>query len=207
MSEQPPEPRLIPLPVEKWDPRLREGLARAEETAAEGEGARNLQVPPNLAINLIRTLAWNPDLTIALEPLLTQINSGSLPHRDRELAILRTAVLGRSGYEWSHHHMLAQLAGFTEDEVVRAGLGASSGGWSEDDAALLTAVDELHDQATLTDATWAKLAGRYDEAQLLELLVLVGTYRALAGMLNACRVPLDDWQTPRPLPGEDSQEG
>ncbi|MEV7600186.1 hypothetical protein AB0O91_22705 [Kitasatospora sp. NPDC089797] len=31
--------------------------------------------------------------------------------------------------------------------------------------------------------------------ELLIALALVGTYRTVAGILNTCRVPIDDWLT------------
>jgi hypothetical protein len=65
--------------------------------------------------------------------------------------------------------------------------------WSEADRTLLRAVDELHDAHTLSAATWEALAERHSTPQLLELLTLVGTYGTVAGILNACRVPLDGW--------------
>jgi hypothetical protein len=42
------------------------------------------------------------------------------------------------------------------------------------------AVDELHSDALTADATWNALAKQYNEAQPLELPIIVGQYQAVA---------------------------
>src|ERR1039458_4065366 len=58
-----------------------------------------------------------------------------------------------------------------------AGPGAD---WDAFEAALLRAADELHADSCIGDATWAVLAGHYDDAQLIELIMLVGRYHLVA---------------------------
>ena len=57
---------------------------------------------------------------------------------------------------------------------------------------LLHAADELHATSTLSDATWAALAERYDTEQLIELPMLVGHYHLVAMALNSFGVELDE---------------
>jgi hypothetical protein len=57
-------------------------------------------------------------------------------------------------------------------------------------------VDELQDGHCISEATWASLAERYDERQLIELPMLSGHYALLAGALNSFGV-----QPEGPLPG------
>lgn len=40
-------------------------------------------------------------------------------------------------------------------------------------------------------STWQELSGFYDQRLLLELLVLIGFYEGLAGVLNSVGLPLD----------------
>jgi 4-carboxymuconolactone decarboxylase len=56
---------------------------------------------------------------------------------------------------------------------------------------LIQAVDELHDDGKIGDDTWAALADRYDERQLIELPMLVGHYHMLAFTLNTLGVELE----------------
>jgi hypothetical protein len=54
-------------------------------------------------------------------------------------------------------------------------------------------VDELHDHARVSDATWGALAVRWNEQQLLELLLLAGWYHAIAYLANGAGVELEEW--------------
>jgi hypothetical protein len=57
---------------------------------------------------------------------------------------------------------------------------------------MLAAVDELIEDATISDATWAVLAGDLDEQQLMDLVFTVGEYDLLAMAFRAFGVELDD---------------
>ena len=61
-------------------------------------------------------------------------------------------------------------------------------GWSDFDARLLRAADELHNDAVISDATWAKLAERYDDKQLIEVCMVVGQYHLVSFTLNSLGV-------------------
>lgn len=64
--------------------------------------------------------------------------------------------------------------------------------WGAVDAALLRAVDELHRDSFVSDATWAVLAAEFDEATLLELLMVVGMYHLIAWTQNSARIALSE---------------
>jgi alkylhydroperoxidase family enzyme len=53
---------------------------------------------------------------------------------------------------------------------------------------VLRAVDELHDEGDISDATWDTLAQRFDRPQLIELVALIGNYHMLSFLLNALRI-------------------
>jgi len=57
---------------------------------------------------------------------------------------------------------------------------------------LLRAADELHDDACITDATWAALAERYDVPQLIEVPMVVGQYHLVSYTLNSLGVQRDE---------------
>ena len=63
----------------------------------------------------------------------------------------------------------------------------------------MRATDELHANARIGDATWATLAARYDEHQLLDLVAAVGNYHVVSFFLNTCGVPLDAGVDPSPM--------
>ena len=79
--------------------------------------------------------------------------------------------------------------------------GAGALGWTDADALLLRAADELHAEARLSERTWGELAHRYDEQQLIEIVMVVGHYHMVAMTLNSLQVELDSG-----IPGFDIQQ-
>ena len=79
-----------------------------------------------------------------------------------------------------------------DDEITRIATGPDAAGWDPFDAALLRAVDELHDEQTISDVTWQQLAARYDDQQMLDFIFTVGQYHLVSMALNACGVERDD---------------
>ena len=151
-------------------------------------------------LRVFSTLAHHGPLLSAWLPfggaLLT---SGLLSHRTRELVVLRTAYLCGTDYEWGHHVPLGQLAGLSEKEIEQVVAGPS-GEWGDLDRALLTAVDELHADAAISDATWTQLSAELGAAELVELVMLVGQYHLVAFVLNSAGVQLEPGYTGIPSP-------
>ena len=105
--------------------------------------------------------------------------------------ILRTAWLSRGNFVWGAHSTGGgKKAGITAEELTRITQGPDAKGWSNFDAALLRAADELHTSRFITDATWKTLDERYDEGQLVELLFVVGDYTMLIMFHNSVGLPL-----------------
>jgi alkylhydroperoxidase family enzyme len=103
------------------------------------------------------------------------------------------AHLRDATYEWAQHAVLAGDAGISDEEVerIRAG-GASAGGWTPLDAALLAAADELVAEARIADATYATLAAELDVQQLMDVVFTVGAYDLLAMAFRTFDVEVDD---------------
>jgi 4-carboxymuconolactone decarboxylase len=172
---RPQTPRIPPLRDEEAD----------EQTSALLEEVR---LPNAEAVNIFATLVRHPGLYRRWMPFAGKLLAGKLPARDRELLILRSAWRCTSSYEWGQHVRLAKQAGISAGEIDQVAAGPDAPGWEPFDRALLTAVDELHDDACLTDATWTTLAARYDERQMIELPMLIGQYHMLAFALNSLGV-------------------
>jgi 4-carboxymuconolactone decarboxylase len=172
---RPQTPRIPPLGDDEMN----------EETSALLEEVR---LPNAEAVNIFATLVRYPGLYRRWMPFAGKLLAGKLPARDRELLILRSAWRCASSYEWGQHVRLAKQTGISDEEIARIATGPDAPGWAPLDRALLSAVDELHDDACVTDATWATLASRYDERQMIELPMLVGQYHMLAFALNSLGV-------------------
>jgi alkylhydroperoxidase family enzyme len=160
--------------------------------------------PPNAAgpLALFRVLAKNPRLA---ERMMSTggyfLGKGStLPIRDREIVIDRVCARCGNEYEWGVHvTAFAKAAGLSDAEVRHTvSYPADPDAWAPNEAALIAMVDALHETSTIDDALWAELARHYDEAQLIELLMLAGWYHAISFVCNAARVPLEPWQARLP---------
>jgi 4-carboxymuconolactone decarboxylase len=171
-----------PLPRDEWDDETRALL-----------GDRTL--------NIFATLARYPKL---LKRWLVFGNhvlaKSTLPARERELLILRTGWLCRAPYEWGQHVAIGRASGVTDEEIKRLTEGPDAPGWSDLDAALVRAADELHELSTLTDATYGALAAHFDTQQLLDIVFTVGQYNLVSMALNTFRVERDDGVTDAPMP-------
>jgi 4-carboxymuconolactone decarboxylase len=175
MGDRPSMPRISPVGPDDRDEQATELLAGAGR-------------PNTPAANIFATLVRNPGLFRKWMPFGGKLLNGKLPAREREIAVLRTGWLCRSEYEWGQHVIIGRTAGLTDAEIESIKAGPDAPGWSALDAALLRATDELHDDSCITDATWAALAAHYDEAQLIELTMLIGQYHLVSFTLNSLGV-------------------
>jgi alkylhydroperoxidase family enzyme len=83
--------------------------------------------------------------------------------------------------------MIAKSVVVNSAEVERVTQGANAPGWSEREPAILSAVDELYENAMISDATWRELTRWLDDKQLIELPVVVGQYQTVAYYQNSLR--------------------
>lgn len=144
-------------------------------------------------LNIFRTLGHHPKL---LKRWLVFGNhilaKNSLPPRDRELAILRVGWLCRAGYEWAQHVVIGKNAGLVDSDIDRITKGPRAEGWTDHEAALLQATDELHEDSFVVDSTFAELSNHYSTEQLIDLVFTVGQYHLVSMALNTFGVQLDE---------------
>lgn len=117
-----------------------------------------------------------------------------LSEREREILIMRTGFLCKSGYEWTQHKRISLNAGMTEEEIERIKMGPTATGWTPLEAALLAAADELHHDQFITDKTWSTLRTFFSEKQCMDVVFTVGQYTQVSMFLNSFGVQLDEGQ-------------
>jgi len=122
------------------------------------------------------------------------LDRGPLTLRDRELVIDRTCALAGNEYEWGVHiAFFASAAGLTPKEIAAtAGEGSAASCWTDAERTLLETTEALHARARLSRAEFAALRARYDEAQVLEIVLLCGFYRMVSYVVGALDLPLED---------------
>ena len=158
-----------------------------------GEAVNN----PNLAsamskLNVVRALLQNPAVTAAQSHLAGALmGSKTLNPRLRELVILRTGWRTKSEYEFCQHVGIARQLKMSDEEILGVRDPANCKALSEVDRAVIAMADELNDNAEVSAKTWAVLERFFSPAELVELLLVSGFWRMMAGFLKTAQIPLD----------------
>ncbi|HEY5288573.1 MAG TPA: carboxymuconolactone decarboxylase family protein [Caulobacteraceae bacterium] len=165
-------------------------LARLDEDQRE---ALKVFAGPRPPLNIFLTLAHAPKALARFLDWGNYILSrrNSLPPREREIVILRTGFLCRSGYEFAQHKAIGLREGLTAEEIEAIKQGSDAPGWSAADRALILASDELHSDQFIGEATWAALSQHFDQKQRMDVVFTVGQYTQVSMMLNTFGVQLD----------------
>jgi len=139
--------------------------------------------------NLGRTLARHPALLRVFGGMGRWMLEGErVPLRQRVIVALRVGWRTRALYEFSQNQRRAPRAGLGPDDVRRLASPEGAAGFAGAEAVLVELVDELCARDALGEALWQRARGFWDEPALLELVMLVGFYRMLAGLLNAAGI-------------------
>ncbi|OBG71067.1 MULTISPECIES: carboxymuconolactone decarboxylase family protein [unclassified Mycobacterium] len=156
--------------------------------------ARTVRAPE---MHLFTTLGQHRSLFVAWSIYSGRLLRGRLPAIDAELVVLRVAHLRNCEYELQHHRRMARNQGLDAD--LQAAIFAwpdttvaAADRLSARQRALLTATDEFVERRTVTDDTWAALAGHLDRRELIEFCLLASQYDGLAATMSALAIPLDN---------------
>lgn len=177
MSKQ---PRIAPLAID--------ALSSEQQNLLEP-----WKTPEGRVFNLFLTFVKHPDMLRRWYPYGMHVMlKSTLPTRDRELVIMRTAWLNDANYEWGHHRMMSSTAGVTDEDLRRVTVGANAQGWNDFERLLMTAVDELKFSANLTDETYEAITRTYNEQQIMDLVHTWGAYNLVSTLLNVTGVELEE---------------
>ena len=145
------------------------------------------------------TFALVPDLLIiARNSLMALLQPGrNLDPELRELAILRTGIVGDSKFEYSQHLKVARMVGVAEEKL------AAIKGWTTSDLftpverAVMAATDEILSRNLVEDETLAALQTHLSDPQVLELFVVIGLWRMHGLIVRALHLEYDNDTTSR----------
>ncbi|MBR2818395.1 MAG: carboxymuconolactone decarboxylase family protein [Reyranella sp.] len=163
----------------------------ATAIAAELERIMPAGVEPLI---LFRTLARNPRI-FARMFAGGLLDKGALSLRQREIVIDRTTARLGCEYEWGVHvAFFAQRAGLDAAQVAATVQGvAEAPCWTEEEQALIAAIDDLVDRHAIAPAVWTGLTTYFDETQILEVIALVGYYHTISFLCRALDLPLEGY--------------
>jgi 4-carboxymuconolactone decarboxylase len=181
---------LPPLPFEQWSEEARTVLPRYLRRPELYLSGRPDAAPMPRALGLF---AHHVELGAAWMSFAERLAApdARLDPRYRELAILRVAWRTGSEYEWKQHVRIGLGAGLATEYLYAVADGPQAELWTPLERAVIRAVDQIVDWYQIEVATWDELAGQMDEAQLLELLFVIGSYLCFASVANSVRLAAD----------------
>lgn len=163
------------------------------EFTEEQRDALDYFIREGWVLNIFRTLARTPKALKRFNLWGGYVLSSrnDLSPRDRELVILRTGFMCKSGYEWAQHVVIGKDCGLTDAEIARIKRGPEDPEWSDLDRAMLQATDELVTDHFISETTWNALSGLTDK-QRMDIVFTVGQYTQVSMILNTFGVQLDE---------------
>ena len=142
-------------------------------------------------LNIFRTLAHAPKALKGFLGWGGYVLSRRNSQREREIVILRTGWLCKSGYEFAQHSRIGRACGLTDDEIERIKAGPDAEGWTAIESAMLRAADELVADHFVTQPTWDALAELGDKGRM-DLVFTVGQYTQVSMILNSFGIQIED---------------
>ena len=111
----------------------------------------------------------------------------------REIAILRTAKLTGSVYEWTQHVPIARDSGVSEEQVAAMADWVSARCFDEVERLVLTLTDEVTRNVKGRKQTIEALKKYLDTAEIVELILSIGFWGMVARLLETAEVDLEDF--------------
>lgn len=135
---------------------------------------------------VLQTFAHHPKLAEAFSQFNIHILlENTLPVKQRQIAIMRTAWLTRAVYMWSSHLNTSMTCGLSPDMYDPIKVGADDPYFTEFEKAVVRATDELVADRKIGDANWNALMKEWSNQQMLDFMFTVGCYVAIAGVMRS----------------------
>lgn len=183
--------RMPPIPAEKLTDAQKKAMAEFRE--ARGSDVSGPFVP----------LLRSPEVMNRARAMGDYLRFKSVfPPRLSEFAILMASRHWTQNYEWDAHYPLA-LKGGLRQEIARAVAdGRRPTGMAQDEETLYDFCTELHQNKSVSDATYARMLAAFGEQGVIDAIGISGYYTFLAMVMNTTRTPLAAGRTPglQPFP-------
>ena len=178
--------RMPPIPADKLTPAQKKSLELLAATPRGAGGGGGPFVP----------LLRSPELMNRLQAVGEYLRfNNALPQKLVEMTILMTARQWTQQYEWNAHHPLAMKAGLKPEVASAIAAGRHPEGMAEDEDMVYNFVDELLQNKSVSDPTYARLLAKFGEQGVIDTTGIVGYYSTLAGILNVVRAPAQPGST------------
>jgi len=178
-----PPPRLPELTAEQLTPEMKAMFERWKTGPFKGADTNPV----------LRTFIHNP----VVADLFSQFNihilvTNTVPVRQRQIAIMRTAWITQATYMWSSHLNTSQTFGLETDLFEPIKRGADDPYFSDFEKAVIRATEDLVERHEVSQASWDALMAEWRPEQMMDFLFTVGAYVTVAGVMRSCRVQRQD---------------
>jgi alkylhydroperoxidase family enzyme len=170
--------RLPPLKDPESDPVLKELF---DESRARGGDI----------INLHLTLGHAPHVAKASRAMAYALRfHAKAPRALRELAIMRTAQIVGSEYEWNQHQPMALAVGIFQAQLDALATWRDSDLFDERERALLAYADAAT-RGAVDDATYEAFARHFTPQEIVELTVCICNYYGTGLLMRALKIEVE----------------
>ena len=143
--------------------------------------------------NAFRMLAHAPAIGAStLRLVLALLTETDLEPRLRELVILRVAQRCDGRYAWVQHASVAAIVGVSDAQIAVLERGETPNAlFADRERTAFAFADEVLDTCSATDDTFAAVREIFSPTEVLELLLLIGYFRMICGVMNTLQVELE----------------
>jgi alkylhydroperoxidase family enzyme len=158
------------------------------------EKSREILNRGKMKLNVARMIA-NSDAAFYPFSMLgnSLLTRSKLDARLREVAILRTAKVSRSVYEWTQHVPIAKSTGVTDEQVGAIENWESAKCFSDIDRLVLKFTDEIARNVKGSRETLEALKKHMGAAEIVELVLSIGFWGMVARVLETTEVDLEEF--------------
>ncbi len=168
------------------------------------EKSREILNRGRVKLNVARMIA-NSDAAFYPFSMLgnSLLTRAKLDAKLRELAILRTAKVSRSVYEWTQHVPIARTCGVTDEQIAAMDNWEGAKCFNDVERLVLKFTDEVARNVKGTRATLDALKKQLGAAEIVELILSIGFWGMVARLLETTEVELEDFAGKVNLLGSD----
>jgi 4-carboxymuconolactone decarboxylase len=177
-------------------------IADTDMSAEQRDAARELAAGPRGAVfGPFVPLLRSPELLRRVQKTGEYLRYNSaLPPRLSEFTILIVSRWWTQGFEWHVHSRIAADVGVSAETIAAIAAGRRPPQMTAEEEMIHDFCMELHLNHSVSDASYAQIAGKFGERGVIDLTGLCGYYGLLAMVMNVARTPVpEDGATLQPL--------
>lgn len=175
---------------------LYEHLRTNQITGAERAGFQGMTAGGRV-IGPFNPILFSPNVSAGLLAFMeAESASTSLDARTRQVVILAVGAVWQACYELYAHTAEARAAGLAEDAIAGLVSGEIPPQLSEAERAAAEMAQQLASRRSVDDGVYQAARSLFGDRGLVELVLLVGYYQTVCGLLNAFEIPVPDDPAP-----------